>query len=258
MSDIGRKRPTCDDVVKAKCGRPKKKPGYDKGSEIQSLLEKVVELMQEPYDDRKARSADAPTIESVAQALCTTELRTRKLLITAGYYSTKLSRRIQEMRDCGSCIEEIMKATGLGRASVHAYLPYMQGAYKLPEPTLMAEQSRLFRRRKKACELLCENLECVEAEEYFWKAIAAFEHYLFYTEVGIPFRYTIKDEKLLVNREEKIISKNTAIEAFHQARKIQCREGFVSGSEKLETFGASYLYAVFLRIGVCVKEPCKG
>ena len=57
------------DTVKAKRGRPKKKPGYDRAEVIDNLLVKAVESFGTPFDDREERPEDAPTIVSVANVL---------------------------------------------------------------------------------------------------------------------------------------------------------------------------------------------
>ena len=231
---------------------------YDKAEIIDDLLKKAVELFEEPYDDRKERSEDAPSLSYVAESLGISKPKARKLLITAGYYSTALSRKIQELQCAGLCISEIMERTGLGQTSVHCYLPYSKGASNLENPTLYAEQGRLYRKRKCACERLVEHLDCADAEQYLWEAIEAFAGYPFCTAKGLPVKYTVKGGELFFNRKEKSITRATVMEAFHKARELQTADGFVSGPKKLGTFGASYLYAVFLRIGVCCKEACEG
>lgn len=65
-----------------------------------------------------------------------TPLKIRKILITAGYYSTKMSRKIQAMCAQGYSLKQIMDDTGLKKASVNAYLPYKKGIYMMPDPTL--------------------------------------------------------------------------------------------------------------------------
>ena len=87
--------------------RPKKKISTP-ASAMEQLLEKAVELFQEPYDDRDERDADLPSLQSVADQLNTTILRTRKLLITAEYYSTETSRLVQTFTNEGVGMEEIM------------------------------------------------------------------------------------------------------------------------------------------------------
>ena len=91
MNDFGPKRPMSEDAlcvpadtVKTKRGRPKKKPGYDRAEVIDDLLVKAVEFFGTPFDDREERPEDAPTI-----------------VITARYYSTAMSRKVQALQDEG-------------------------------------------------------------------------------------------------------------------------------------------------------------
>ena len=135
-----------EEIQKAKRGRPRKNPDYDRTEQIDDLLKKTVDLFSEPFDDRKDRSEDAPSIRDVAQAMNTTPLKIRKILITTGHYSTDLSRKVQSLREQGCSIQQIMKQTGLKRASVHAYLPYSKGSYNLSEPTLYAEHGKAYRK----------------------------------------------------------------------------------------------------------------
>lgn len=79
----------------------------------------------------------------------------------------------------------------------------------------------------------------------------AFADYPFKTETGLPMKYTVEGGELFFNRKEKSVTRATVMRAFKQARQIQKAEGYVSGPKKLGTFGASYLYPIFLRIGVC-------
>ena len=233
-----------------KRGRPPKKPDYDRDEELNALVTTAAELFAEPYDDRVERSADAPSIREVAQAMNTTILTARKILITAGYYSTEQSRIVQTLHEQGCDVQQIMDQTGLKRASVHAYLPYMKGKYNLMDVTLNAERRRTFRTRKAACEKLVDS----PTEENLWAAIEAFEGYPFSTEKGLSFKYSVKGGEIFFSRKEKSVTRATVLKAFSQARQIQKDEGCVSGPKKLGIFGASYLYPVFIRIGVCTKK----
>lgn len=243
-----------DDTPKAKRGRPRKKPDYDRTEQIDVLLEKAVDLFGEPFDDRKERSKDAPSIRDVANAMEMTPLKIRKILITTGHYSTELSRKVQSLQEQGCCIQQIMKQTGLKRASVHAYLPYSKGSYNLSESSLNAERKKNYRNRKSVCERLCQNINLPDVEEYLWSAIVAFADYPFKTETGLPMKYTVKGGEIFFNRKEKSVTRATVMRAFMKARQIQKAEGYVSGSKRLGTFGASYLYPIFLRIGVYSKN----
>lgn len=264
MNDFGPKRPMLEDALcvsacteKAKRGRPKKKPGYDKTEVIDELLLRVVEAFGMPYDDREERSEDAPTIVSVAGALGVTPIKVRKMLITAGYYSTEISRKVQALRDEGYSIQEIMEETGLKKASVNGYLPYTKGAYNLENPSLYAEQGRLFRTRKAACEKLREHMDAENVDKYLWAAFEAFARYPFSTEKGLSMKYTVKGGEIFFDRKKKSVTKASVMKAFYRARQLQNEKGFINGPEELGTFGASYLYPVFLRIGVCIKKPDK-
>lgn len=261
MNDFGPKRPMPEDalsestgITKAKRGRPKKKPGYDRAEVIDNLLVKAVESFGTPFDDREERPEDAPTIVSVANDLQITPIKVRKMLITAGYYSTAISRKVQALRDEGYSVQEIMEETGLKKASVNGYLPYTKGAYNLDRPTLYAEQGRLFRTRKAACETLQKHMDAEDAEIYLWRAVEVFANYPFATEKGLPLKYAVRGGGVFFNRKEKSVTKATVMKAFHQARQIQAEKGCVDGPKELGTFGASYLYPVFLRIGVCAKN----
>ena len=136
MNDFGPKRPMSEsaetaptDTAKAKRGRPKKKTDHDREKEIEAFQTRAVELFVELYDDRIERSEDAPSVREVANAMNTTSLRVRKMLITAGVYSTRLSRKVQSLYEDGCSIQQIMDETGLKKSSVHGYLPYIKGNY---------------------------------------------------------------------------------------------------------------------------------
>lgn len=261
MNDFGQKRPmsedtpcVSEDIEKAKRGRPKKKPDYDREKEIEAFQARAVELFGEPYDDRIERSEDAPSIRDVANAMNTTPLRVRKMLVTAGVYSTKLSRKVQSLYEDGCSIQQIMDETGLKRASVHAYLPYVKGNYNLPDSTLNAERKRVFRKRIRVCERLGQEIDSPDAEKYLWDAIVAYADYPFLTEKGLSMKYTVRGGEIFFNRKEKSVTRASVMKAFHRARQLQHEKGFVSGPKELGTFGASYIYPVFLRIGVCSKK----
>lgn len=261
MNDFGPKRPMSEDALcvsqdleKAKRGRPKKKPDYDREKEIEAFQSRAVELFGEPYDDRIERSEDAPSIRDVANAMNTTPLRVRKMLVTAGVYSTKLSRKVQSLYEDGCSIQQIMDETGLKRASVHAYLPYVKGNYNLPDSTLNAERKRVFRKRIRVCERLGQEIDSPDAEKYLWDAIMAYADYPFLTEKGLSMKYTVRGGEIFFNRKVKSVTRASVMEAFHRTRQLQHEKGFVSGPKELGTFGASYIYPVFLRIGVCSKK----
>lgn len=237
-------------------GRRKKKIAYPEEA-MEELIAQAVYLFREPYDDRKGRKDDLPSVRSVANEMGTTILRVRKLLISAGYYSTKINRKVLELFDQGLSMNEIMKETKLGQASVYSYLPYQGLAFNLDQTTVNADRLKMFRRRKKAVILLADHSDKEDIEEYLWKAVVAFEKYPLYTTRGLKFSYEMKrgrdglpTEEILIDRKEKTITKSTINFAFHKALEIQKKEGSVSGPKRLGCFGASYLYPLFLRFGL--------
>lgn len=200
------------------------------------------------YDDRE--DTTFPGLNMVAAEFGITALKARKLLITAGVYSTHLSRMIMELHSSGTGIDRIMKITGLSRASVHSYLPYIKIPYKLGELSANAERIRLYRERKKECAEFRDKLSILterEQEEALWSILADLQGCVFLTAKGLKFAYKIKGGEMFVNQKSKSITQATVFMAFHKAMELG---GIVSGPKKLGTFGASYLYPVFVRIGV--------
>ena len=257
--------------------RPRKKNDNPRVS-MNQLLNKAVELFQEPYDDRDERDADLPSLRSVADQLNTTILRTRKLLITAEYYSTDTSRAVQTLVAEGRSVEEIMVETGLKRASVNSYLPYKNLAFNLDQTTVNADRHRVFRRRVKAVNELQSHMDSPDAGVWLWKAIIAFEGYPFRTSgrgsrEGTRFNYEVSREPgksgrhyrgqsvdgfgnelwIIVDgvKRDKSISRSTVELGYKKARKL----GRVRGPKALGLPGAgSYLWPVLIRLGVCTAE----
>ena len=129
--------------------KPKKRPNYNPDQVMQEFMAAVADAFGY-YDDRE--NTIFPGLNIVAAEFGITALKSRKLLITAGVYSTALSRQVMELHTRGAKIDQIMKGTGLSRASVHSYLPYTKIPYKLEELSANAERIRLYRERKKKCE----------------------------------------------------------------------------------------------------------
>lgn len=240
-------------------GRHKKKT-EDPVESMQQLVEQAMSLFEAPYDDRNGRKDELPSLRSVADKMGTTILRVRKLLITANYYSTEMSRRIHELAEQGYAMKEIMDETELGRASVYSYLPYQGLAFNLDQSTVNADRLKLFRRRKKATDELIKHLGRSDVEEYLWKAIVLFENYPFSTMKGLRFSYKIKRGRtglptgeIEIDRKEKTITRATINLTFHKVMNLQRNEGYVSGP-RFCGFEASYLYPLFLRFGVVRRE----
>ena len=230
--------------------RPKKKPNYNPDQVMQEFMTAVVDAFGS-YDDRE--DTTFPGLNVVAAEFGITALKARKLLITAGVYSTALSRQVIMLHTRGTKIDQIMKITGLSRASVHSYLPYTKIPYKLDELSANAERIRLYRERKKKCEEFSANLSTLagqptkEQEVALWSMLIYLQGCVFLTAKDLKFTYKIKGGEMFVNRKSKSITQATVFMAYHKAMELG---GVVAGPKKLGTFEASYLYPIFVRLGV--------
>ncbi|MBQ9196378.1 MAG: hypothetical protein IJ157_03960 [Clostridia bacterium] len=73
---------------------------------------------------------------------------------------------------------------------------------------------------------------------------------------GIPFTYAIRGGEMFVSAKEKSITKATVMTAYRNALALQAAEGCVKGPKRLGVPGAaSYLYPVFIRLGICTALP---
>ena len=232
--------------------RPRKKPDYDPEQVVKEFLDAVADAFGS-YDDRNPGGSAFPGLNAVAAAFGMTALKARKLLITTGVYSTEMSRRVAKLRAEGYDLKQMMEATGLGRASVHSYLPYTKIPYKMAELSANAERIRLYRERKQKCEEFSANLATLagqptkEQEDTLWSMLLYLQGCVFPTAKGLKFTYKIKGGEMFVNRKSKSITQATVFMAYHKAMELG---DAVAGPKKLGTFGASYLYPIFVRLGV--------
>lgn len=97
-----------------------------------------------------------------------------------------------------------------------------------------------------------EAMPAAEQENALWNMLETMQGTDFYTAKGLEFSYAIRGGEMFVSRKEKSITQATVFAAYRQLRRLG--EGklpaAVSGPKKLGTFGASYLYPVFRKIGL--------
>ncbi len=91
-------------------------------------------------------------------------------------------------------------------------------------------------------------------DEALWDALIAWQGRTFLTAKGLEYTYVIRARRdgalggeMFISRKEKSITQSTVFMAFHKALELG---GVVTGPKKLGTFGASYLYPVFIRLGI--------
>lgn len=120
------------------------------------------------------------------------------------------------------------------------------------EGNLPADHEQLAERRQQAAAALQEALDGERVEEdwldaLLWDALVLFQGYPFYTAKNLEFSYYLKGHEMFVSRKDKSITKASIIMAFHKVLELG---RVVKGPKKLGTFGASYLYPIFIHMGV--------
>ena len=88
-------------------------------------------------------------------------------------------------------------------------------------------------------------------ENDLWSKLIDNQGKQYYTMKKLSFEYSIKGNELFVSRKEKSITRATVNQAYRKAKTLMENDGEVSGAKKLGTFGASYLYPIFLDLGIC-------
>lgn len=89
------------------------------------------------------------SIKEIARRLSISEQKTRRILITAGTYTTPTIRRIAEETAAGKTIDEIAAGLGVTAKAVIANMPYSKGSYNMEYPSKNALAIRRCRGKEK-------------------------------------------------------------------------------------------------------------
>ena len=242
-----------------------KKKITDPEGSMEALLTRAVELAKAPFtSDRKA---ELPSLRSVAEQLGTTVIRTRKLLIKAGYFESPTAQSVQRLKAEGKTIAEIGAMLRLKPAAVYGYLPYEFRPYNLPETTSNADRHKRYRATKKL-KMAVDTDNAGKISAALWRCVIVFEGYSFSTSgrgsrSGVEYTYQVSrrgsaggrhyagdsvqgygNELWVVidgEKKEKSISRSTVELGFQKYLELLKTEGAVSGPKKLGVFGVSYL-----------------
>lgn len=87
-------------------------------------------------------------------------------------------------------------------------------------------------------------------EDNLWHALTLFAGESFKTAKGLEYTYSVRGNEIFFSRKEKSITRSTTNIAFRKAMEL---DRIVTGPKKLGVFGASYIYPVFIRLGVMRK-----
>ena len=248
-----------------------KKKITDPTASMEELIQRAVQLAEAPFTpDRKP---ELPSLRSVAEKLGTTVIRTRKLLITAGYFTSPTASTVQRLKAEGKSIEEIGVMLRLKSAAVYGYLPYENLAYNLPQTTSNADRHKRYRTTKKLKEAVdTGSIEKISAA--LWRCVCIFSGYPYTTSgrgirSGVAYTYQVShtpsaggrhydrnsisgygNELWIVKdgeKREKSISRSSVELGFQKYLEVIEKEGTVTGPKKLGVFGASYLLPLFQR-----------
>lgn len=240
-------------------GKAKKKPDFDS----EQVTEELLELLIEEYRQVEGKY---PSLRKMMSVLKERDieglnpLKIRKLLITAGVYESPISDAVLELWNDGKTVEEIQAELKLSRAAVHSYLPYSKIIYKLDkipggDRSVNADRQHLYLARKNAVKKLKDTLMRFDAKEQVeqevWNVLILFQGYPFVTTKGLKFSYTIKGNEIFFSRRERSITRATVNNALQKSLLLGEK---VTGPKALGVFGASYLYPVFVRIGILTKN----
>lgn len=100
-----------------------------------------------------------------------------------------------------------------------------------------------------------------EEKELLWKAILLFEDYIFHTQTGLEFSYSMKRNRagaitneLYFSRKKKGITRGTIFISYDRIVELRGQQKTavpaLTTPKQLGTFGASYMYGVFIHFGL--------
>lgn len=92
-------------------------------------------------------------------------------------------------------------------------------------------------------------------ENEFWEWLVSHQGETFFTVKRLAFTYRIRGGEMFVDRRSKSITRSTVCGAF--ARMLADEHHKICGPKALNCFGAPYLWAVFIHLGLAKNPPKK-
>ena len=93
--------------------------------------------------------------------------------------------------------------------------------------------------------------------EKLWDVIQENQGKSFLTKKGLPFTYSIKGGELFTDRRERSITRSTFEKAYEKLQNDQAGEDAprkIVGPKTLNVYGAPYVWAVFMGIGIIEED----
>lgn len=94
--------------------------------------------------------------------------------------------------------------------------------------------------------------ELEQRTEELWKILETRQGETFYTAKNLPFQYTIRGGEMFVDRRSRSITRATFANAL---AKIRERPDEVKGPKSLNVFGAPYVWALLMALGIVGGTP---
>lgn len=246
-------------------GRHKKYP--DAEAVIRAFYSSVSDAYNHPSAGETNQDGHK-SINVLAEEFGVSRLKVRKILITTGDAIYSETKRIQQLLSQGKTKKEVCSQLNIAIATLNSFLPYDKGVYNLTDVSNYAENSKVYRARKGAVQMLQSDPSSVQ----LWRSVCLFAGYPFTTsgrgsKTGTRFTYEVSPAStgggrryagesvegygnelwIIKNGEkaEKSISRSSVDYALQIAQ-----EGNVAGPKQLKIYGASYVYSLFRRFGL--------
>ena len=98
--------------------------------------------------------------------------------------------------------------------------------------------------------VLEDGADIEKIKELLWEVMELFTGYSFHTSQGLRYNYKVKGNEVFFSRKEKSITRATVDLALEKVLRLQEVGMPITGPKKLGCFGASYIYPVFVRVGI--------
>ena len=95
-----------------------------------------------------------------------------------------------------------------------------------------------------------QSADFFEVEKQLWKTLMLYQEEIFQTAKGLEFYYKIKGNEIFFSRKEKSVTRASVSIALKTAIELQNENIIIKGPKMLKIFGASYIYPIFLKVGV--------
>ena len=131
-------------------GRYKNNPDYDAVVLSQRLMDLLVFDYNNPGSGEVVPGTGKMQITKLAKKHNISVLKVRKLLVSSGALKNEKTIQIHRMKAEGKSVSEIVKITGLSKASINSYLPYSKIIYNMEVVSPNAVRMKRHREKVKA------------------------------------------------------------------------------------------------------------